>query len=485
MLSSPLVRGPFIAWLALSALGCGGVVEKAVGFSSSSGAGGFGGAPPAACAPDVPWSQGFDDVAATPVTSVIVAPDDSVVTTVLWYTGGENDPQSQIVMRDPCGKIVWERDAAARLVAEAFDEHGNVVVAGWSYEVTPILEGTESCAIPGGGEDYGCGLVAKLDPSTGDLVWSRTYMSSTNSEVELDVSGVTPDGLIGVVGQFTYDVDLGGDAPLMDMGGDGAAFAAVLSPDGKAVWMRAIYDANDMLGVLPRSSAVTADGGLVLTGEVQNQLDFGSGVVMSEVTGPGYSVFLAGYGPSGDLVFGEVLGSEAAFDGEVPSVSLDGEGDVFFALQATGQFDLGAGLLGDSGVTAAVLAKLDPAGNPMWSTFAATGGDQIAAFEVTADAAGDAWLAGGTSANLVFDGAPVPYAGHMEPLLLEWSGAGAPVSSRTFPGTGWDVATQVAFGKPGTPVLTGSFGGSIDFGQGELTSSSVDDYSAFVAKLGP
>ncbi|APR86456.1 Hypothetical protein A7982_11805 [Minicystis rosea] len=495
-----------IAWLSLSLASCSSVFEETKASSSSTSGeapicaagavlacdcpgghqsclpdgSGFGACE--GCVADVPWSKAFGDPEVGMLPSALVAPDDSVVATVL-VGGSGTDPQSRILKFDPSGGLVWERHSPGRLRAQAVDENGNVVLSGWNWNHgLSLLDGVAPCAA-NGGDDDACVSLAKLDFWTGDLVWSRTYFSQANLEVRIDVAGATESGQVGIVGLFDHDLDLGSKAPLVSTGAQRAAYVASIAPDGATSWARVLGSANDSLGALPRASAMSSDGSIAVTGLVTNQIDFGSGVVTAPVGLGGTSVFVAVYGPSGEIRYTKLLGSEVDFNGQEPSVSFDAEGHLFFALVAKGIFDLGAGPLGETGVTSNVVAKLDDAGQPLWTRVISASAQQIENFYVTADAAGNAWTCGGSAPEMTFGAEVVPYAGHPDPLLLAWSGAGEPLAMKAFPGTGWQSCTGVRLGKPGGLVIVGNLAGNIDFGQGPLLA--VGPGAGFIAKLGP
>jgi hypothetical protein len=275
-------------------------------------------------------------------------------------------------------------------------------------------------AIPG---EPGGGLT-KLGPD-GVEIWSRPYGSVVASD---------DAGNVIVAGAFDAPLDLG-FGPLVPSGG-ADVFVAKLSPDGQPIWARKLGTSADDA---PRSlavdsagkialSALTAGtfvfdgqgnplwekpfagalaydsgGNLLVTGGFVGSEDFGAGPVQS---GGASDAFVVKLDPDGKHLFSHVIG-DAGNDAEEQigtSISVDAKGDVILV----GELDGGISLFGDAQsmpsageqgrLPGAFVAKLDPAGNPLWHRISIAVEDL---FDVTTDPDQNLLVAGSLVGDVV------------------------------------------------------------------------------------
>jgi hypothetical protein len=159
--------------------------------------------------------------------------------------------------------------------------------------------------------------------------------------------------------------------------------------------------------------------------------------------------------------------------GEGLGIAADLMGNVIVAGRAEGNIDFGGGPLTGFGAIDAVVAKLDPAGNHLWSKrFGSSGGD--VGRDVAVGPGGVVWLTGDAFGTIDFGGDPL--AGGI--FLTKLDPQGAHLWSATF-GLGYGVA--LAVDAAGAVIVTGYFQDQLDFGGGLLYSAGSND--VFVAKL--
>ena len=105
-----------------------------------------------------------------------------------------------------------------------------------------------------------------------------------------------------------------------------------------------------------------------------------------------------------------------------------------------------------------------------------------AAHGVAVDPADDhVVVAGFTAGSVDFGGGPIGGAGGQDVFVVKLDPYGTHVWSRAFGDAGTQAALAVAIGPDGHVVLAGRFAGTIDFGDGPLTSADKEDL--FVAAL--
>jgi len=180
-----------------------------------------------------------------------------------------------------------------------------------------------------------------------------------------------------------------------------------------------------------------------------------------------------------DRIFG-VAGAENGL-----RVGFDGAGNVVLAGNATGNADLGGGLLASAGGTDIVLAKYGPDGVHLWSKRFGDAANQFNdGYGLHVDAAGEIVLTGDFEGKVDFGGGPLTAQSSGDLFLVKFSPAGAHVWSKAFkaPG-GYAIPGAVARDKTGNILLGGYFLSQLDLGGGILNSAGQVD--AFVGKFTP
>lgn len=175
------------------------------------------------------------------------------------------------------GTHLWSKAygtaAMQNIKQAAFDAQGNLLITG--SHVNAI--------------DFGCGpvsppnnvgfYVTKLDPS-GACVWTRTYGTTTLAKMGFSPSlALDPAGNVLVAGAFLGTMDLGSGA--MASGTSTTdVFVLKLSPTGVHMWSKQYGDpgteGDGCAGV-----ATDPMGNVVLTGDFEANIDFGTGTISS------------------------------------------------------------------------------------------------------------------------------------------------------------------------------------------------------------
>jgi hypothetical protein len=103
--------------------------------------------------------------------------------------------------------------------------------------------------------------------------------------------------------------------------------------------------------------------------------------------------------------------------------------------------------------------------------------------DVAVDARGNTYITGTFSTNADFAGRPLTARGRTDIFLASFDAAGGLRWAKSFGGSEKDVADGIAIDREGNILLIGRFGGSAEFGAGNVVAAGSHD--AFVASYSP
>lgn len=370
--------------------------------------------------------------------------------------------------------VLWARrfgDESLQIgTSVAVDGSGNIIAAG---DFTGSMDLGPNVLVSSGSRDV---FVVKLDPA-GAPLWGSGfgdagYQSATS--IAVDANGNTV-----VVGQFQGSMDFGNGVALASTNGaDG--FVASVDPTGVTLWSRRLGGFGDQYA---SSVAVDSQGSIVVVGHFFGAIEL-TGEPMASTDGT--DLFAAKLAADGSPLWFKTFGGSG--DQESPYVAIDDKDDVILTCAGAGDMELGGGqLLVSAGNYDIFLAKLGTDGSPIWSRRYGDV-DSQAPKDVAIDDSGNILLVGWFGGTLTFDDStPLTSAGSTDIFVAKLAPDGSAVWSRRY---GDDtVAEQVgaAVAAKGTEVfVTGFFGGTLDFGDGQSVTNAEDlaGYDAFVAKLG-
>lgn len=182
----------------------------------------------------------------------------------------------------------------------------------------------------------------------------------------------------------------------------------------------------------------------------------------------------------GNLLWAKRFGD--ASDQYASAVAADPAGNILLTGGFSGSIDFGGGPLPSAVDSDVFAAKLDPAGERVWSLRAGGAGYQIG-YDVATDAQGNTALVGNFAGEVDFGGGPLSAVSPGDVFVVKLDANGKHLWSRRFGGPLGQVPYTVSFDPSGAIVFAGTFYGTIDFGGGLLTSAGAGDI--FVAKLDP
>ena len=166
------------------------------------------------------------------------------------------------------------------------------------------------------------------------------------------------------------------------------------------------------------------------------------------------------------------------------AVAVDGNGDVLLTGSFQGTVNFGGANLTSAGSFDVFVAKYSGAdGAHLWSKrFGSSGGNSELGWAVAVDGSDDVLITGIFGGTVNFGGGNLTSAGLEDIFVAKYSGAdGAHLWSKRFGSTGSDRGRGVAVDGNGDVLLTGAFLLTVNFGGGNL--SSAGNFDIVVAKF--
>ncbi|TKD00333.1 hypothetical protein [Polyangium fumosum] len=301
----------------------------------------------------------------------------------------------------------------------------------------------------------GC-TTTEAPPPAGNAFSIRAGGSSCDRGFEVATS---EGGDIALVGTFEGTIDFGG-GPLVSAGGTDIAFATwdAEGKPGKSVR----FGSASQEGA-PR--IVAAGGGAwVIAVNTQSELDFGGG----PLTPPGAAGAAIGkLDADGKPIFSTMLGAT------VSGMAAGGDDTLVVTGSYNGTLVLGGATLTSAGATDVFVAKLDGSGAPLWARSFGSAGLE-SGMDIAVDGSGNVLLGGGMLAPVDFGGGPTTITGGVDAVLVKLDPDGNHVFTKTFGDVSDQVIQAVAADADGSILFGGLFEGRLDFGSGELASQGRD-----------
>ena len=162
-------------------------------------------------------------------------------------------------------------------------------------------------------------------------------------------------------------------------------------------------------------------------------------------------------------------------------VAVDGSGNAVIVGTFAGTMNLGGAALTSAGSYDIFLAKFDANGVHQWSQrFGGSGLDGARA--VSMDDAGNITITGYFRAPVSFGGAPLAGRGGLDIFVARFDGAGLHQWSQWYGSSGNDEGQDIVVDASGNVIVTGQYGGAINFSGGAGTPG-FGSLDVFVLKL--
>lgn len=179
-------------------------------------------------------------------------------------------------------------------------------------------------------------------------------------------------------------------------------------------------------------------------------------------------------------VWSERFGGDGKTCDEGHDIATDGHGNIVVTGFFESTVDFGGGALTCEGHSDAFVAKYDAVGAHLWSKRFGDDGHFAKGHAVVTDGDGAVIVTGKFGGEVDFGGGPMSAGGNTDVFVVKLDADGAHLWSRRIGGADVDMGTDIAVDGAGNVVVTGQFRGTVDFGGGPLTSAG--DHDIFVAK---
>jgi len=308
-------------------------------------------------------------------------------------------------------------------------------------------------------------LLVKYDTPC-EPAWELTFGGKTPSDETWDLTfALDAAGGVVTAGSFSGTIDFGGvtlDATFgIEQVGDALEatsdlFLARYSGEGELQWVRRFGDeaSQRAYGV-----AVTDEDELILVGGVRGTVDLGNAIVSAGQTSDG---LLAQFTADGEHVWHSSFGAPA--DVNIFDVNLNSEGLISIAGLAASGVDFGGGPLEAEDENYEYYAQFEPTGEHRWSRRYLPGFER---FGFTVDDDGAVYSTGRKKINF---GDPI------DVFVLRFDKSGGLSWVRA---GGVDIQAKgeaIVLTDEGNVEVAGSMIGTIDFGDGPISSESADTF---------
>jgi hypothetical protein len=388
------------------------------------------------------------------------------------------------------GKHLWSKrfgdvgqDGATSV---AIDAAGNVIVTGQFQGNVDFGDGTLLQS-----QDLG-GFVAAFQPD-GIVRWSKSFGGTFDWT---DYSGlpsveVGPDGFPVIAGRVSGDIRF--DHYVFSAQGAEDIYVAKLSDDSSTLWATTVKGpgtVHESTSPLVVGLAVDSQNRIALGGNFQGTLNFGSTSLQASPQG---DIYLAKLDAAGKFLWAfKPTGTYAA---NMAGLGLDTSGQVTVAGNYQREPDFGGTVLPAPSTSTHVnfyVARLSPDGVPV--LVRGYVGGQCDVTGANAQCTVINGLAVQPSGNLIVSGmlrTPINFGGQelvslggVDVFIAKLNANGDHVYSKRWGDAQDQAATAAAIDLDGNFVLTGYFGGTLDFG-GQSPLVSVDWPDIFLAKFEP
>ena len=357
-------------------------------------------------------------------------------------------------------------DAANALCGDDID---NVILAGRYRGAIDFGDGV-TLSNAGDGDAF----VTQFDVSS-KAIWTL----GLGDAGEQEVTAVVSDAGLDVIAVGTLAGSIATSVGTISTSGtaDFDGFVIKIGPAGAPLWIHPISDAGHGE---QRPLAVAADRSkaVIVGGFGQGDIDFGMG---PQPGGGGHDAFLVKYGSDGALAWSHVYGDVADAQ-SITAVAAASNDDVVIAGAFDGTMTFDKPLIAAGPGRDIFVARVDPAGNPLWSrSFGDATADQ-AAYAVAVDQFDNVYVGGSFDGVIDLGASQLVSAGGSDAFLIKLDPTGVPLWGRHGGDSAFQQVTGVSVDNFGSPTVVGTFAGTLSFGMPVVSAGGTD---IFVARFSP
>ncbi len=363
-----------------------------------------------------------------------------------------------------CGAQCAATYSAGTVVTLTAAPAGDSIFAGWTGAG---CSGNGMCAVT---MDTAKSVSAKFDlKPTGMSAWQKYYGSASFESANIRDFKFDENGNVLLTGSFYGTIDFGG-GPITAASTD--MLVLKLNPGGMHLWSRRIGTGGTDVGIANFSDGMA---NTIVVGELVSgaTTDVGGGNSISCSR-----AFAAKYaGATGAHVWSKCLGTGTI---ETRHVASDAMGNFVVLGVIYGTVDFGGGPIIADANGSMYLAKFSGMdGSHIWSKKLAPYDGYFR--DLAMDTSGNLALVGSFQSSINVGGTTLVSNGGEDCWVARFNPMGQHLWSKRYGDTGTDQAVGVDFDAAGNLVVTGSYTGAVDFGNGTLTNGGGED--AFLVKL--
>ncbi len=257
-------------------------------------------------------------------------------------------------------------------------------------------------------------------------------------------------------------------------------FLAKFDPSGNVLWGKSFGDVT--ANGYDIAVAVDAKGNVGIAGALDGSASFSDNATVTAIGGP--DIFAVKYDSLGNHLWTKTFGAAAAHIGKANTVAFDTAGNMLLGGRSEGSILVGATTFSSNGTLDAFIVKLSGmTGVPIWAkqykeNGGVTGNQGIN--RIVVDGGNNIYAAGYVIGSIYLAGnsvAPNAAAG----FVAKIDSSGGVSWARYVDSAGNDNARDLAVDTSGSVVVTGTVGGSVEFGGGLVIASGATSYS-YLAK---
>jgi hypothetical protein len=344
-----------------------------------------------------------------------------------------------------------ENNALGGKLGIATDEGGNVYLAGLTNSTNMASGGFQNS--PGGLRDA---YLVKFGPN-GNRIWATYYGSA---EIDYGYNVATDKaGSVYLTGITASTANIASGGFQNSLGGGTDAFLVKFDSSGNRLWST-YYGGT---GTDEGYSLTTDDSANVyLAGATGSTSGISSGGAQNNFGGGANDAFLVKFDSSGSRIWATYFGGSGdemvTFSGDI-DVAIDELGNAYLSGLTTSTNTIGLNGFQNSyaGNQDAFVAKYDPAGNRLWSTYYG-GPDNDRGYSIATDVDDDVYLVGRTtsSSGISSGGFMNNYGGNQDGFLVKFHPDGSRVCASYYGGNDFDTFDGLAIDNLGNAYASGN-----------------------------
>ncbi|MCK5796096.1 MAG: hypothetical protein KAI47_02880 [Deltaproteobacteria bacterium] len=298
--------------------------------------------------------------------------------------------------------------------------------------------------------------------AAGAYRWAKRF-GKTTEDLGFDIA-LGPQGNLFIIGEFRGTLNLGGKD--LVSAGQRDVLVASYTPSGVHRWSKRFGEGGEAAG---RALIVDKSGNLFITGHNQATINFGGGILTSA---EGHDGYLASFTSAGTYRWSKRFGAADYDLGR--ELVIDSHGNLILVGTFNSTINVGGGDLSSAGGGDILLAKFTSAGAHVWSKRFGGSGDEYGR-AVAIDDQDRLTIAGRFANTIDFGGGPLTSAGDHDIFVAGLTAQGKYRWAKRFGSPAFDYAEALTATPHGDIFLAGLFRGTVDFGQGPVTSAGDAD----------